>query len=520
MSPPDASTAGEPLPPRRLDPRTILIRFLKGSPSVILGIPVFLAWSRGEGVPLGGLFAVMALLIGVTLVSSWLRWRFFTYQILPGQLVIERGLINRTRRSIPAERIQDVSIKQGPLSRVFGLAQVRIETGGGEADEGRLDSVSLSEAYRLREVLRSIRTAGGLEGAAGPEGEAERENEPEIVVFRMGLGRLVYSGLFKFSLVWLAAIFGVLQFFDQAFGYNPNQWRELFGVAERELQSRLNGGVILSVAGLAVGLGLIAGVVRTVLQNFGFTLAHTEARFRYRRGLLTRTEVVVARRQIQLGLIERGTVSGRLGWCALKVQTLGGDQASGRQELAPFARPSELAPIIALAGLPPFERATLRPVSPWHGLRGLTGFVMLPTLILLVTTAVFPLAALPLLVMPVPLAVALLRRRYHRYGLAGSSLQVARGVLTRREWTVPYGNVQSVTVRRGPVQRLLGIATVRIDTAGGQGLNGPHVHDIDEAQAAAFVGALIERLEETATHSNARSYFAEWRLGAKRRARE
>lgn len=480
------------MPPRHLDPRTILVRALKGSPSLILGIPVVVTWSRGDGIPLGVLLPAMALLLFAMLVTGWLRWRFFTYQILPGQLVIAHGLIKRTRRSIPAERIQDVSITQSLLSRWFGLAEVRIETGGGEAGEGRLDSVSLTEAHRLREVLRRIRTGGTVAGAD----DREYGNDAETTLFRMGLARLVYAGLFKFSLVWIVAILGLFQYLDQALGYGWDRWLEMFGAAERELRSRLTGTVVLSVAGGAVALGLLAGVVRTVLRNHGFRLAHAEARFRYRRGLLTRTEVVVAKRQIQLGLVERGPVSGRLGWCALKVQTLGGsDHISGRQELVPFARPVELAPIIALAGLPPFERSQLRPVSRWHILGGLVGFVGLPTVILLATTAFLPLAGLLLLAMPVPLAVALLRRRCHRYALAATSVQVTRGVLVQRDWTVPYGNVQAISVRRGPVQRMLGIATVRIDTAGGRGISRPHVHDIDEADAAAFVSDLIVRVE-------------------------
>lgn len=492
MTAPDPSTAAEAMAPRRLDPRTIVLKSLQGSPSLILGLPVFLAWSRGEGLPLGFLLAPLALLLAVALFFSWLRWRVFTYLILPGQVVIAHGLIKRTRRSIPAERIQDVSIKQGPLSRLFGLAEVRIETGGGEADEGRLDSVSLSEAHRLRRVLRSIRSGGGVDGG-------DRSADPEAaetLLFRMGFPRLLWSGLFHFSLVWLAAIFGLLQYLDQALGYGWDRWLEMLGVAGQALQSGFNVSVLIGLAGLAVALGLLAGVVRTVLRNFGFRLTHAEARFRYRRGLLTRTEVVVAKRQIQLGLVEHGAVSGRLGWRAFKVQTLGGgDQVSGRQELAPFARPDELAPVIALAGLPPFEPSRLRSVSSWHTVSGVIGFVAAPAAAMLGATAFFPLAALLLFTLPVLLAVALLRRRCHRYGLAPTSVQVRRGVLTRRDWTIPYGNVQAVTVTRGPLQRRFGVATVRIDTAGGRGLNRPHVHDIDDAEAAAFVGDLMERVE-------------------------
>lgn len=496
MSTPDPLTEAEPPPPRRLDPRTILIRFLKGSPSAILGIPVLLAWSQGGGVPLGVVLALTALLLGGALVAGWLRWRFFTYQILPGQLVIERGLIHRTRRSIPAERIQDVSIKQGPLSRLIGLAEVQIETGGGEANEGRLASVSLSEAHRLREVLRSLRTGVGPIEVGSAPGDRDDDEEAETVVYRMGAARLIYSGLFRFSLVWLAAILGALQYFDQVFGLDQDQWLDMVRGTGREVQARLNGSVLLSVAGIAVGLGLLAGIIRTVLQNFGFALSCTGVRFRYRRGLLTRTEVVVARRQIQLGLVEHGTVSGRLGWRALKVQTLAGsDSVSGRQELVPFARPRELAPIIALAGLPPFERSGLQPVSQGHVMIGLAGYVLFPTVVLLLAAAAFLPVGLLLIAMPFPIVVALLRRRGHRYGLAGTSLQVTRGVLAKREWTVPFGNIQAVTVRRGPFQRLLGIATVRIDTAGGRGLNGPHIHDVEVDRAAAFVGELTARIE-------------------------
>ncbi len=492
MTVPGSSNGVDIVPPRRLDPRTILVGSLQGAPSLIFGVPVVLAWSRGEGISPGPLFLGLAALAGIAVFSAWLRWHTFTYQILPGQIVIARGLIKRTRRSIPAERIQDVSINRSPLSRLIGIAEVRIETGGGEADEGRLASVSLSEAHRLREVLRNIRRRDGLTGSDAPAEEADVER----ALYRLGLARLLFSGLFNFSLVWLAAIFGLLQYLEQVRGFGWDRVMEAVGVAEQAMQSQLSLMVVLGVAGAAVALGLLAGIARTVLQNFGFTLAFDDSRFRYRRGLLTRTEVVVARRQIQLGLVERGLVSGGVGWLAFKVQTLGGsDHPSGRQELVPFARSAEIAPIIALADLPPFDRSLLQTVSPWHGFGALPGFVLLPAVGILVAMNFFPAAGLLLFALPVPLGVALLRRRRHGYALAAGSVQVTRGVLVHREWTVPYGNVQAVTVRRGPIQRLLGLATIRIDTAGGSGINGPHVHDVEARRAATFVRELTERVE-------------------------
>jgi putative membrane protein len=182
------------LPPRRLDPRTVLIRALPGLPSAILAVPVVLAASRGGGLTLAIALMISALLMGVALIAGWLSWRMFTYQVLPDQLVISRGIINRSRRSIPAQRIQDVSIKQGVLARLIGLAEVRIETGGGEKDEGRLDSVSLAEAHRLRELLRGMSRAAA--GSATVTPLSSDADEP--ILFQLGFGRLLFFGMFRF----------------------------------------------------------------------------------------------------------------------------------------------------------------------------------------------------------------------------------------------------------------------------------------------------------------------------------
>lgn len=486
------------LPPRRLDPRTILVRALPGLPSAIFALPFILTAARGEGFALIFAFVGLAMVMAVTAVISWLHWRAFTYQVLLDQLVISRGILNRTRRSIPAERIQDVSIKRNLIARVLGLAEVRVETGGGEADEGRLDSVSLDEAHRLRALLRGLKTRQPVaETATETDAEAEVSGgDEETPLYRMALPRLLYFGLFNFSLVWIAAIFGAVQYLDQTQVFDWGRWLDLLDVAERELQSRLNVMLALGFFGLAIVLGVVAGIVRTVMRYHDFKLAFAEGRFRYSRGLLTKTEVVVAQRQIQLGLIERGAVSGRLGWSAFKVQTLGGsDHVSGRQEMAPFARPAEIEPLVARAGLPPFDRSLLRSVSRWHAAGACLGSVLLPAVIILVVSLFFPLAVGLLLLLPIPLAVSLLRPRFHGYALADTCLNVRRGVLKQRDWTVPYGNIQSVTVTRGVLQKRLGVATVRIDTAGGSGINGPHIHDLGDGEAAQLSLSLIHRID-------------------------
>lgn len=53
------------------------------------------------------------------------------------------------------------------------------------------------------------------------------------------------------------------------------------------------------------------------------------------------------------------------------------------------------------------------------------------------------------------------------YMLTGRSLRIREGVWTVQEKTMTFANVQNMTVRQGPLQRLLGIADLEVRTAGG-----------------------------------------------------
>ena len=63
--------------------------------------------------------------------------------------------------------------------------------------------------------------------------------------------------------------------------------------------------------------------------------------------------------------------------------------------------------------------------------------------------------------------VYLARRRWSAWGYAEreQDLVLRRGVLIRRLTIVPYGRMQFVDVRQGPLARALGVATVQLHTA-------------------------------------------------------
>lgn len=60
------------------------------------------------------------------------------------------------------------------------------------------------------------------------------------------------------------------------------------------------------------------------------------------------------------------------------------------------------------------------------------------------------------------------------YVLSDRTLRIRRGIWVINEVTITYENIQNVSVRQGPIQRLYGISDVLVQTAGGGGATGSH----------------------------------------------
>jgi uncharacterized membrane protein YdbT with pleckstrin-like domain len=55
------------------------------------------------------------------------------------------------------------------------------------------------------------------------------------------------------------------------------------------------------------------------------------------------------------------------------------------------------------------------------------------------------------------------------YIVTDRSLRIREGIVHVREQTISFANIQNVSIRQGPLQRLFGIADVEVRTAGGGG---------------------------------------------------
>lgn len=455
-----------------LHPAALVARWLKLLPE-LLAAGLAIAFTSGRS-PRAFLLAglVVIAVAGAIALVQWLRFR---YWVGGSDIVIEQGVFQRRRRVIPYDRVQDIAIERPLLARLFGTARVRIETGAAAKDEGELAMVSLDDAQALRDRIRG-------RVPAEVEGEAVRPVE-EPLLFAMGLGRVLLAGLFGFSLVFLALIAAAAQQLDQ---YGLVDWEDWFTEERFEAASHMvTAQVVLILAAVMVAAGLAAGVIRSLLRDFGFRLTRTENGLRRRRGLTTLSEVVIPIRRAQAAIVESGPVGRLFGWYRLSFQTLGADpKEGGTQVAAPFAKLSEILPILAEAGFPAppppaaFRRgpgrALVRRLPPWLLLAALgVAAALLADWRAWFAAAFFLLGA----------GWAASSWRAHRHAEDLEALYVTRGPLKRRLSIMPYDKLQLLSLSAGPLQRPLRLASLAVDTAGAPALRGIGLPDLDAGSA-------------------------------------
>jgi putative membrane protein len=436
-----------------------------------------------------GYFAVSGRLwLGLTMAAGlllfsiaflFIYWRRFEFRVTADDIRIDSGVLSRTHRSIPFDRVQDVDITQGPVARILGLAKVTFETGGGSAqsgkEDGSIEAISLRRAQDLRELVRtrrSVATTSTISIEAAPE---------ETAVYSMTLSRLLLAGVFNFSLALLAGLFGLSQTVGDVVGFDPfsrSFWDRILSASGPLRDYVLAHQIVTAIAGVIVLVlvGLLTGIIRTVTRDYGFRLDRTGVGLRRRRGLFTRTDVTMPMKRAQAAILVSGPVRERMGYGELKLQSLARDEdKSGNHVLAPLATGDEASRILTALGwreMPdPVDWQRVSKAFVWAFLLGLAPFLIAGA----VAQAMFlPLLGLGWLM--VPLALWLARRLEWRrigYALDVDRLLIRTGWWRRRTTVLPLSKIQSVDLRESFVSRWFGTASLQFGVAGGSSLT-PH----------------------------------------------
>ncbi|MGD8697711.1 MAG: PH domain-containing protein [Gemmatimonadales bacterium] len=107
--------------------------------------------------PPGALTATVGL-AGFAHALAWpsVRYRYWRWTIDDERVLIQKGVIWRSRSLIPRVRVQHVDTRTSPLQRWFGLASLIVYTAGTRGADAEIPGLTAEEAERLREELARV----------------------------------------------------------------------------------------------------------------------------------------------------------------------------------------------------------------------------------------------------------------------------------------------------------------------------------------------------------------------------
>ncbi|MGI5244241.1 PH domain-containing protein [Dactylosporangium sp. CA-139066] len=395
------------LPRRRLHPLTPLVR---GAKLVALAA-VAVSWRGLSDLGLGHWLMAMAAILILAVVVSAVLWAVTGYEVVGRELRVHEGLVSRRVRAIPLDRVQAIDVVRPALARVFGLAELRLEVIGGGKAEAPLAYLTVAGATALRASLLGLASTG----APPAERPLFMVDNRRLVLAQLLTPQVVAVPVGAAFVIWPALV-------------HPD-WT-LIGAAST----------------ITAFLGVFQVPVRRMLDEWDFRIAADATALRLRQGLLNKRSQSIPPRRVQ-GVKLTWPLLWRLtGWARARIDVAGyggdGEEQLRAGTLVPVAGTGQTVAVAAVVlgaavdpreAPPPIDAAALAVSGPPRRARWLA-----------------------------PLA-------WSRIGVAvtGDIVAVTDGVLTRELVAVPLARVQSVRVTQGPLQRLLRLATVTVDTAGG-----------------------------------------------------
>jgi putative membrane protein len=465
---------------RNTDIKTVFVGMLAGVQNAIIPAALIMFGSGGLGLLVA--LPVFAAIIAAATFFSYISWKRLTYTIGDADIRVESGVLSRAARSVPYERIQDVSLEQKLIPRLFGLVAVKFETGAGGGEDLSLSYLTEGDGEELRQLVRARRDEEAGAVAAGDEAPTSTAEDSEPL-FTMGPRRLFTFGIFEFSLAVFAVLAGLFQYADTLIGieiWDFDLWESVIEEQGNALSSLGPVAQLVSAIGGIVVLllvGSLTGMVRVFTREWGFLLERTARGFRRRRGLLTKTDVVMPIHRVQGVKIGTRAIRYRFGWHSLSFVSLAQDMGAASHVVAPFAKLHEIAPIAEAAGFRlPDETADWHRASDkylvdsaffdaaWFLFGALAAFVATsiysPEWTMLVTGVLLVLAGLSVI-------ANVLAWKFKRHALDDVQIMATKGVLSPSSQIATRMKLHSAEIAQGPIARLRGYATLHLGQAGG-----------------------------------------------------
>jgi len=418
-------------------------------------------------------YLILALLatVGVLVLIIalfWLSWRMHTFRITDEVVEVRSGVIFRSHRKARLDRVQGINVSRPLFARIFGAAKLELSTAGSDANV-ELSYLTGANADGLRaEILR--RASGIRAGAAAAavetlpgEGQGEGgadalpadaaraglgdvarqrfaeftapELDPDLAppqsVVTMSAGRLIGSTLLSTTMIFFVITIAVMVI----------------------IMTTTDAGSWVFFALIPTVFGFGSYLVNRVLKSLRYSIASTPDGVRVGYGLLSTTNDTLPPGRIHAVQVTQDLLWRPADWWMVSINlashsaTQGSSAAQQKTTILPVGSRADVLKVLELV-LPELVTDETRLLIEGGLTRSLPedGYTTTPR------------------------RAAVLRWfswRRNGFLLHPDAVILRKGAIWRTLTVVPTARTQSVAAHQGPLERLLGVAHVRVHTVAG-----------------------------------------------------
>ncbi|MEM6801536.1 MAG: PH domain-containing protein [Bacteroidota bacterium] len=422
------------------------------------------------------LLPVILAVAGFQLIKSVIAYFRFFYYTERGELIIEKGVFQKTRLNIPFERIQTINFNQNILHQILRVYEVKIDTAGSAGTELSIEALDKETAEAIRNYVLKERAGIIQEKAALEEGEegaaVETKIEKDKLLFQRSERELLKIGISENHVqtffIILGFLFGILNFGDDLFDFD--YW-EIYDET-LEMLGGIFTTVVISLSIVLLILTIIVSLVRTVIRFHRLSVYESQSGFKIVAGLFNRKEQAAPFQKIQFMQWTVNPLQKRMDFRTIRLYQASSLAVAKAKALPiPGSSLSNLEAILTHI-FPEHDRQgyQIEHISPKIIGRRVLYFGGIPALLLLLqaifsgSIGLYVLAALW-----IPFIWLMARRYYERYEIYMNEklMEIHSGLFGRKYTLLRLFKVQAVELVQSPYQRRKELANMELHTAAG-----------------------------------------------------
>lgn len=487
----------------RLSPVSPLFLFIEAVKKMVLPLLIGIVGTRGDRQDLF-LIGIAALASVITIVQFW----FYHYWLEADRLVVKQGILFRSLRQVPYERIQNLNVERNLLHKLFNVATLQIESASGVKPEAVIRVISNDQVKHIQDTIK--RRAGhaiGIGDDADHEAAADggpASTEADQPLFQMDPPEVTKYGFISHqALVPIGIVGSILS--------QNDHYRSQFIAFIQKFIGDLHVEQWGWSEWLVYGMGFAVLMLLTIwlssialafLKLFRFQINRVDDNLHAEMGLLTKLNANIPLKRIQLIKIRHSPLHRYFNRVTIKMETAGGvTEQSGitMRWIAPLIAPDRGHEVLS----------RIQPEVDWQGLdwqpvatrawrrvfKRLTFFALLVSAPLVYIYHAWGL--LPLLMLPLNFWYAKAYIKHAAYAINDQVIAWRHGVLFHSVGVVKVGKIQNLSARQTPFDRRNGMARLSVDTAGSSPVSQDiNIHYLDTDTIQAMMNRLSKQVSQ------------------------